>query len=207
MYIIKSPDELKDPFLCFCVFNRFNEEAGEDYLDCNEDIINTYPFIFWMYGSGYINNFQLEALLQQAKEQIDKYGFRLSLMDILYSDTLFPNTLGESEITSKKGLYILADYMSCCKDFRQRVYDSVNDGADSFINNQFYKDDNGISLACKINDDEMVNRECYTLDEKGNIIAKEGVPPFGEMVFRLSYKEYFDLVSKLTILEADSIEC
>lgn len=29
-YIIKSPDELKDPFLCYCIFQRFMEEAGED---------------------------------------------------------------------------------------------------------------------------------------------------------------------------------
>lgn len=38
-YIIKSPDDLKDPFLCYCVFHRFMEEAGEDYIDYNECIV------------------------------------------------------------------------------------------------------------------------------------------------------------------------
>lgn len=39
-YIIKSPDELKDPFLCYCIFEKFDQIAGEDYLDYNETIIN-----------------------------------------------------------------------------------------------------------------------------------------------------------------------
>jgi len=53
-YIIKSPDELKDPFLCYCVFHRFMEEAGEDYIDYNERIVNGTPLLFWMLGKGYI---------------------------------------------------------------------------------------------------------------------------------------------------------
>lgn len=50
-YIIKSPDELKDPFLCYCIFQRFMEEAGEDYIDYNECIVNGTPLLFWMLGN------------------------------------------------------------------------------------------------------------------------------------------------------------
>lgn len=39
-YIIKSPDDLKDPFLCYCVFHRFMEEAGEDEKQWIEEIEN-----------------------------------------------------------------------------------------------------------------------------------------------------------------------
>lgn len=28
-YIIKSPDDLQDPFLCLCIFMRFDEDSGE----------------------------------------------------------------------------------------------------------------------------------------------------------------------------------
>ena len=59
-YIIKSPEELKDPFLCYCVFQRFMEEAGEDYIDYNERIVNGTPLLFWMLGKGYISDKETE---------------------------------------------------------------------------------------------------------------------------------------------------
>lgn len=81
-YIIKSADELKDPFLCYCVFRKFIAEAEEDYIDYNESIINSIPFIFWLRGRNDINNTQLETLLSSQYE--------IGVQDVLKDDVLFP---------------------------------------------------------------------------------------------------------------------
>lgn len=58
-YTIKSADELKNPFLCYCVFREFNKEINEDYIDIHYDIIDTIPFLFWLKGKNVITNEQL----------------------------------------------------------------------------------------------------------------------------------------------------
>lgn len=186
-YIIKSPDELKDPFLCYCIFQRFMEEEGEDYIDYNELIVKPIPFIFWLKGRKEITNEQLEKLLKT------KY-----LEEVLEEEILFPNTYGEAEISQSKAYVLLAEYVCQISEFRQRVWDSVNDKADSFEDSQFYKDENGISLACIIDDEDMIETKQYNFDDLKNMTLYE--------FNKLSYKEQFNAVKKLSIEEADSID-
>ena len=129
-YIIKSPDDLKDPFLCYCIFQGFMEVAEEDYIDYNELIIKPIPFVFWLKGRKEITNKQLEKLLKT------KY-----LEEVLQEEILFPNTYGESVISRSKAYVLLAEYVCQISEFRQRVWDSVNDKADGFEDDQFYKDE------------------------------------------------------------------
>lgn len=185
-YIIKSPDELKDPFLCYCIFQRFMEEAGEDYIDYNELIVKPISFIFWLKGRKEITNEQLEKLLKT------KY------LEEVLEEELFPNTYGEAEISQSKAYVLLAEYMCQISEFRQRVFDSVNDKADSFEDSQFYKDENGISLACIIDDENMIETKQYNFDDLKNMTLYE--------FNKLSYKEQFNAVKKLSIKEADSID-
>ena len=63
-YIIKSPDDLKDPFLCYCIFQGFIEVSEEDYIDSNELIIKPIPFVFLLKGRKEITNEQLEKLFK-----------------------------------------------------------------------------------------------------------------------------------------------
>lgn len=186
-YVIKSPDELKDPFLCYCVFQRFMEEAGEDYIDYNESIIAPIPFIFWLKGRKEITNEQLEKLLQT------KY-----LEEVLKEEILFPNTYGEAVISQSKVYTLLAEYVCKISEFRQRVWDSVNDKAHAFENDCFYKDENGISLACIIDNKEMIETKQYDFNMLKNMKSYE--------FCKLSYKEQFNTVRKLSIEEADSID-
>ena len=186
-YIIKSPDELKDPFLCYCIFQRFMEEAGEDYIDYNESIVVPIPFVFWLKGRKEITNEQLEKLLKT------KY-----LGKVLEEEILFPNTYGEVAISQNKAYILLAEYMCQISEFRQRVWDSVNDKAHAFEDSQFYKDENGISLACIIDDEDIVETKQYNFDDLKNMTSYE--------FNKLSYKEQFNAVKKLSIEEADSIE-
>lgn len=186
-YIIKSPDDLKDPFLCYCVFHRFMEEAGEDYIDYNELIVKPIPFVFWLKGRKEITNEQLEKLL--------KTKF---LEEVLQEEMLFPNTYGEFVISRSKAYVLLSEYVCQISEFRQRVWDSVNDKADGFEDNQFYKDEDGISLACIISDENMIESKLYSLEELKDMTVYE----FDD----LSYKDQFNAVRNLTIKEADGIE-
>ena len=134
-YIIKSPDELKDPFLCYCVFHRFMEEAGEDYIDYNDRIVNGTPLLFWMLGKGYISDKEIEEVLKRSK------GRYIYVSDILKDDAIFKESYGDTSIGSVKSYSILAEYMCQISEFRQRLYDSVYDKATGFENYKFYKDE------------------------------------------------------------------
>lgn len=190
-YIIKSPDDLQDPFLCLCVFMRFDEEAGEDYLDYNENIINPYPFMMWLNGKGYISNDDVEKLLAYGNRQ-------LTTLDILQLDILFPNTYGQDRVSSIKSYSLLAEYVSQFKNFRQRIYNSVNDEAIAFLDNQFYKNEDGISLACIIEDEQMVSNKTYTKEMVKNLNATQ-------WVFDLTLREKYDFVKSISIKESDEI--
>lgn len=194
-YIIKSPDELKDPFLCYCIFERFDQEAGEDYLDYNENIINPYPFVMWLFGKGYIDNDVLERLLGP-RETILGYEYIEVPSDVLQEERLFPNTCGQSYISRVKSYSLLAEYMSATKEMRQRLYDSVNDKATGFMDEEFYKDKNGVSLACII-EDRDINGEGYT---------KEQFVQEYPNTYMLPLRDQWNIVCAMSIEEADEFE-
>lgn len=185
-YIIKSADELKNPFLCYCVFRKFIAEAGEDYIDYNGSIINSIPFVFWLRGRNDINNTQLETLLSS------QYG--IGMQDVLKDDVLFPNTYGDSFLSDIKAYTLLAEYMCQLKEFRIRLWNSVNDEATNFENESFYKDSNGNSLACIIEDSELNDTGC-SYEEVLNM-------PIHKML-KLSYKDQFNIGIKMTIKDSD----
>lgn len=191
-YIIKSPEELKDPFLCYCVFQRFMEEAGEDYIDYNECIVNGTPLLFWMLGKGYISNKEIEEVLER------RNGKYIYIQDVLQDDSIFKESCGDTSIGSAKSYSILAEYMCQISEFRQRLYDSVNNNATGFIDDKFYKDEDGISLACIISDKNMIESKLYSLEELKDMTVYE----FDD----LSYKDQFNAVRNLTIKEADSVK-
>lgn len=185
-YIIESADELKDPFLCYCVFCKFMKEAGEDYIDYNESIINPTPFILWLRGRNDINNEQLETFISS------EYG--VSLQDVLKDDVLFPNTYGDSFLSNIKAYTLLAEYMCQLKEFRTRLWNSVNDEATNFENESFYKDSNGNSLACVIEDSELNDTGC-SYEDVLNMKAPK--------IYELSYKDQFNIGVKMSIKDAD----
>ena len=191
-YIIKSPEELKDPFLCYCVFQRFMEEAGEDYIDYNERIVNGTPLLFWMLGKEYISDKEIEEVLER------RNGKYIYIQDVLQDDSIFKESYGGTEIGSAKSYSILAEYMCQISEFRQRLYDSVNNNATGFENHEFYKDENEISLACIISDENMIESKLHSLEKLKCMTVYE----FDD----LSYKDQFNAVRNLTIKEADGIE-
>ena len=157
-YIIKSPDELKDPFLCYCVFHRFMEEAGEDYIDYNERIVNGTPLLFWMLGKGYISDKETEEVLKRSN------GRYIYVSDILKDDAIFKESYGDTSIGSAKSYSILAEYMCQISEFRQRLYDSVNNNATWFENHEFYKDENEIIYTSMTGKNATILADRFTVD-------------------------------------------
>lgn len=177
--IIKSADDLKDPIVVFSAMRRYIEVSEEDFIDYNEEIVNGWAFAMWMLDNGYITSLQMEDIILRCDrycptlqetmllleghitlKQIEDISLNSgnyyypSLQDILLNDILFPNTYGHGVFSEIKAYTVLAEYLSSSKMFRELLYEAISDGSDKFEGG-FYKDENGISLACIIDDDEM----------------------------------------------------
>lgn len=185
-YIIKSPDDLKDPFLCYCIFKRFEAEAGEDFIDYNERIIISYPFIFWLNGRGDITREQLEELAETPG---------LTIQDV-FDETLFPNTYGNSTLSEIKKYTLLAEYICQLSTFRHRLWNAVNDSADFFKDGRFYRNEDGISLACIIEDEDITGENIHYDD-----VFKMDLSDF----WNLSYKERFNLGLEMSVEQSDTM--
>lgn len=186
-YIIKSEEELKDPFRCYCIFQRFIEEAGEDYIDYNDEIIDPVPFILWMKGRGDISEDQLETLMNVKGN--------IYLQEVLNDRYLFPKTYGNSILGQIKIYTILAEYMCQLSKFRKELWASVHDEAYSFEDEKFYTDENGISLACIVDD--------WQMRPKRNFFYKDALTMSWEDLDKLSYKIEFNLGREMSFAQAD----
>lgn len=178
-YTIKSADELKNPFFCYCIFREFNKETSEDYISINYDIIDTTPFLFWLKGRNIITNEQLEKYLSM--------NDIIYLTDILKDDTLFTNTCGMSYLSDIKIYTLLAEYICQIKDFREKLWNSINDIENGIVS--------GISPICIIDDTEMFYHN-YGLD----YVFKMSIYEAQQL---LSYKDQFNIGINMTISEAD----
>lgn len=185
--IVRSAEDLKDPFICYCVMMRFMEEEGEDYADYNETLVNPWALATWMYGKGYITKESLDAL--------SNIEF-LSLQDVLFDEYTCPKSYGSSGLANDKMYSIFAEYLSSIEKFRQALYDSVNDKATGFIGDSFYKDENGVSLACIIDDSCFEENEDYINGDVAEMAKKYNV-------YDASLKDGYNLVIRMSIAEAD----
>lgn len=181
--IIENEDDLNDSFLCYCVMMQFMKIAAEDYIDYNENIVNSIPFITWLNGRKYISNEQMDKLFS-----IDN----LYLQKVLCGgDILFPITYGQGVFSEYKCYQLLSEYISCSKILRQRLYNSVTDKAHAFTDSEFYKNENGISLACIISTEELMVGQ-HDLHYKNQ-----------RDTFKWTYAEMYDYVKNMSVKETD----
>ena len=172
-WIIDWDGDLKDPFMCYSLMMRWMEEEIEDYVDQNEGIVRPVPFIMWLNGRKYITIDQADKLLNDEK---------LYLQRIITGKILFPCTYGRSELARDKSYQLLAEYISCFDGLRKRLYRTA-------INN-FYKNEDGISLACIIPTGEFVPMEHPTPKKKGDM-------------WDWSYVDRYEKVKSMSIAETD----
>ena len=175
--IIKSEKDLKDPFLCFCLFMKWMTEVEEDYLDYFSMIVQPYPFVVWLQCKEYISNKDADHFFDIR---------RLDVPGILQHPYLFPYTSGSSGLAHYKAYALLAEYVSQFRLTRERVYKSVYE-------TPFYADDNGVSLACIIDDAQLECRpEILSITIESDYALQE-----------LTYKELYTLATSKTISECD----
>ncbi|MFQ8987404.1 MAG: hypothetical protein ACLR6T_01740, partial [Intestinibacter sp.] len=155
-------------------------------------IVNGTPLLFWMLGKGYISDKETEEVLERSN------GKYIYIQDVLKDDAIFKESFGGTAIGSAKSYSILAEYMCQISEFRQRLYDSVNNNATWFENHEFYKDENEISLACIISDENMIESKLHSLEKLKCMTVYD--------FYDLSYKDQFNAVRNLTIKEADGME-
>ena len=175
--IVKSEENLKDPFMCFCLFMKWMAEVEEDYLDYFSMIVQPYPFVVWLQCKEYISNKDADHFFDIR---------RLDIPGILQHPYIFPYTSGSSGLAHYKAYALLAEYVSQFRLTRERVYKSVYE-------TPFYADDNGVSLACIIDETQLECRpEILSITIENDYALQE-----------LTYKELYTLATSKTISECD----
>lgn len=87
-WIIEGEEDLKDPFMCYCLMMKWTWEAEEDYIDQNESIVMPVPFIMWLNGRRYITNDQADELLH-----VEYLDLQKNVMMIFPTETRTENCL------------------------------------------------------------------------------------------------------------------
>ena len=185
--VVKNADDLKNPSIAFSTMIKYAVEAEEDFVDYNETIVSGWPFCMWLLGKGYINSNQVEDLVNHSIDGMP------TIQEILFGDILFPKTNGQGTLSRIKAYTLLAEYMSMFSVFRNALYNAISDGSDKFEGG-FYKNEDGISLACIIDDDDLKSSEWKIK------AVKEGKSQFQTM----SLRETYIYISTLSMDEADS---
>lgn len=106
------------------LIRNFEFEAGEDFIDQNEHIVNAKCILFWMFGKGYINGDKIKIYGEDPNQNF------IGLTDVLkgyeapYS--LFP--YGECEEDCHfKAMEILAEFISECEMYQNRLMKIMNE--------------------------------------------------------------------------------
>lgn len=185
--IIKDAGDLKNPIIAYSVMMKYNAISGEDFVDYNDDIVNGWPFAMWLLGKGYITSEQLENLVVEGIKNFP------SLQDVLFDGTLFPITYGHGLVSEMKAYAILAEYMTTFSLFRGALYEAISDASDKFEGG-FYKDENGVSLACILDDSDTKSNFWILKD------TKEGKRAIEDLTLR----EQYLFVQNLSLDEADN---
>ena len=174
--IIEGEKDLKDPFMCYCLMMKWMEDKVEDYIDQNELIVMPVPFIMWLNGRKYITNGQADELL---------HAECLTLQEIMDGKVLFSNTHGRKGLASYKKYQLLAEYISCFKELRKRLYETATD------DEELYKNENVISSVCLI-----PITEC--------LVTGRSVPKNWRVLWDWSWADTFEKVKKIPITEINA---
>ena len=188
-YVIKTADELTNPFLCFCLFKRYTEITERNYIDDFSEFINGGNFVYWLAGKNLITSDELEKIVQ-------RYPNIIFLDDVLRTNVLFANSKGRTTLSALKGYELLAEYMCQTSRERKTLFDSVNDEYNFNFDLSFNKED-GISCVCKFDIMELGERFFYS-----DIIKKKFLEA-SDIEQNFTYKELFHMFQKLTISECD----
>ena len=183
-YVVESKEDLNDAFVCYCTIMRYMEEAGEDYIDYCGILLNDREFIRWMCDKGYINNEQMNHFINN----------RYDISDLECDEVLFPLNNGYGRCSEMKIYVLLAEYLSSSDVTRKILFDTLYDEEEYSFEGGFYKDDDDISLACKIPLEQMKSEnKTFNTEELDNL-------------WFMNYRERWDLIYPLSIEECEKLD-
>lgn len=181
-YVITDEKQLRNPVLCYISMMQWLREAGEDFIDQNENIVDGDDVLDWLLNKKYITKEKYDGVKAKGETWIQ---------DLLlgYETGVMQN--GESGITAQKKSYqLIAEYISehdeCIKELFKRTC------TDGKYNNVYY-------------DHERVNilSACvYEFDLLKNTMTKEEWLEQGWNA-NISFTDEYNYLSNMSIEEAD----
>lgn len=118
---ISAAKDLTSSFLCYAAIMNWMACADEDFLDYNERIVPSFPFIAWLHAKKHISDEKFSSLFSLAKV----HDPRITLQDVLQDGKLFPITYGSTGLGYCKAYALLADFISQYKHYRSALFKSV----------------------------------------------------------------------------------
>lgn len=104
------------------LIRNFEYEAGEDFVDQNESIVNERCMLFWMLGKGYISGEQISMYAKDSRKLIDLNDI-LSAYEVPFA--LLPMGSQEEDAHSKS-MEVLAELISEVPHYQERLLKIVN---------------------------------------------------------------------------------
>lgn len=105
------------------LIRNFEYEAGENFVDQNESIVNERCMLFWMLGKGYITGEQITMYAEDSSKLID-LNYILNACEVPFA--LFPMGNQEEE-THFKSMEVLAEIISEVPHYQERLLEIVNE--------------------------------------------------------------------------------
>ncbi len=105
------------------LIRNFEFEAGEDFVDQNESIVNERCMLFWMFGKGYITGKQITMYAKDSSPLVDLNDI-LTAYEVPFA--LFP--MGQCEEDAHfKAMEVLAELISEVPHYQERLLEIVNE--------------------------------------------------------------------------------
>lgn len=146
-FVIKNPEELKNPVLCYTVMRQWEYEAGESFVDYNENIVKGNDILDWLLNKNYITKEKHISVIEKEETHLGDllFGFETGVMQ--FGECCFPAT--------NKSYQLLAEYISENEELRKKLFEETCINSED---NTTHTDDNGnVISACILDYDLETN--------------------------------------------------
>lgn len=116
-YVITSPDEFKNPVVCYISIMQWMQEAGEDFIDQNESLVDGKEMLEWLLQKNYICNDIYDKVLGNDETWIQELllGYETGVMNN-----------GECSFTAtKKSYQLISEFISEHEKCRNELFETT----------------------------------------------------------------------------------
>lgn len=117
----------------FDIIETWENEAGEEYFDYNDGLINVINFMFWCNGKGYIDGEKLDKFITRNIKHHEEFCFSIGFTDVLMGEdgfelAFFPDweaTDEEMEAGRISALKIVSEFLAETKYYRNKFKTTI----------------------------------------------------------------------------------